>query len=41
MLGEAGLELSFLLGRHVIFMLFDLVEGLFCFLVSPYVNLAL
>ena len=40
MLGEEGLEMSFLFGRHVIFMLFDLIIGFGCFLVSSYVNLA-
>ena len=40
MLGHIGLELSLLFGRHVIFLLFDLIAGFDYFMVSPYVNLA-
>ena len=39
MLDEAGLELSLLFGPHI-FLLFDLIIGFGCFLVSSYVNLA-
>ena len=41
MLGEADLNMSFLFGRCGIFLLFDLVAGFCCCLVSPYVNIAL
>ena len=40
MLEQAGLELSLLFGRHIIFLLFYLIVGFDCFLVSSYVNLA-
>ena len=41
MLKDMGLELSLPFGLRVIFLLFDLVAGHCCLLVSPYVNLAL
>ena len=40
MLGEEGLDLSLLFSLRVIFLLFDLITGFGCFLVSSYVNLA-